>query len=72
MRSAAPAAKKAAKKSKPKTHSVIVVRGVFGHLSLYLDDYRIGGDKPWGGGKEILSFRVSTSNLRQAIKKRVP
>jgi hypothetical protein len=30
---------------------------------VYLDNYRIAGGKPWGGGKIIKSFKISRKEL---------
>lgn len=30
-----------------------IVRSGFGHLGVYLNDLRIAGEKPWGGGMTI-------------------
>ncbi len=43
-----------------------VVLGVEGK-SLYIDDYRVSGSKPLGGGKVIYSFSINIKELRNAI-----
>lgn len=49
-------------------HALRVVRGVDG-IAVYLNDHRIAGLKPWGGVTELLlARRVSTSDLRKAMK----
>lgn len=48
-----------------------LVDGVEGP-SLYLNQHRIAGPKPWGGGKVRLSWNLSESeveDLRKQIKK---
>ena len=34
---------------------------------LYLNDYRIAGDKPWGGGTTIQTWTVATDDLLKAV-----
>jgi hypothetical protein len=41
--------------SDPKGHTILVMSGPEGP-SLYLDDYRIAGPKPWGGGTVLHEF----------------
>ena len=36
--------------------------------SLYLNDFRISGSKPWGGGKVFMSFDVEEEDLLEAIR----
>jgi len=45
---------------------VDVVKGVEGP-SLYMQDYRVSGPKPWGGGKKIHTFKVDQKDLRRAL-----
>jgi hypothetical protein len=35
---------------------------------LYLNEYRIAGGKPWGGGITIKSWTISRAELLRAIK----
>lgn len=42
--------------------SIMVVKGVEGP-SLYINDYRIIGNKPWGGGTTFHEWKVSLSVL---------
>jgi hypothetical protein len=44
-----------------------VVSGVEGP-SLYLDQYRFAGNKPWGGGKIIHSWKVTAKDLRESLR----
>lgn len=46
-----------------------LVAGVEGP-SLYLNNYRIAGPKPWRGGKVVRSWRVRDEDVRQALKER--
>lgn len=41
-----------------------IVRGQFGHVAVYLDDLRIAGQKPWGGGKTIHSWQIDLGDKR--------
>lgn len=46
---------------------VEVVDGVEGK-SLYINDHRVCGPKPWGGGEAIEHFDVDKEKLEQALK----
>lgn len=35
--------------------------------SLYINDYRVSGPKPWGGGKTIFETDVTKEELYQAL-----
>ena len=37
---------------------------------IYLNDRRIAGAKPWGGGKTIYQFQVSTAKVRKLADER--
>lgn len=41
-----------------------IVRGQFGHMAVYLDDLRIAGEKPWGGGTTIWTFQMALEDQR--------
>jgi hypothetical protein len=56
-----------AKRSKPKEVTVKLVEGVEGN-SIYLNDYRIAGPKPWGGGKTLKEWTVTTEDIETALK----
>ncbi len=47
--------------------TLVLCQGVEGQC-VYLNDYRIAGPKPWGGGTTIKSWNVSTSDIEKAIK----
>ena len=47
---------------------LVYVSGVEGN-SVYLNDIRIAGPKPWGGGKIIKSLNVEEKNILYAMKK---
>ncbi len=49
-------------KTPPKLHDITVVAGVEGP-SVYLNDYRIAGPKPWGGGKILYQFFADDEDL---------
>ena len=41
-----------------------VVMGQLGSgMAIYLNGYRIAGNKPWGGGSTIKKFKVSAEDL---------
>lgn len=42
------------------------VQGVEGN-SIYLNDFRIAGPKPWGGGKVLRQWKVTLADLERAI-----
>jgi len=44
-----------------------VISGVEGP-SLYIDDYRVCGPKPWGGGKVLCSWVVKIKDIDRATK----
>uniref|UniRef100_A0A6M3LNW9 Uncharacterized protein n=1 Tax=viral metagenome TaxID=1070528 RepID=A0A6M3LNW9_9ZZZZ len=43
-------------------HTILVMSGPAGP-SLYLDDHRISGPKPWGGGTVLHEFRCTDRDL---------
>ena len=51
---------------KNKTLILEIVSGVEG-ASIYLNNFRISGPKPWGGGKVTRSFKVSVGDIRKAL-----
>jgi hypothetical protein len=46
-----------------------VVMGVEGYAA-YLNNYRIGGPKPWGGGQVVRSWQVDNVDVRKALEKK--
>jgi transcriptional regulator with XRE-family HTH domain len=50
---------------------LIVVSGVEGP-SIYLDDFRIAGPKPWGGGKVLYEFKVSAEGITGVLERATP
>ncbi len=49
------------------TFTIKLVEGVEGN-SIYLNDYRIAGPKPWGGGRVLHSWEVTAADIRNALK----
>lgn len=49
-----------------KEYELILSEGVEGP-SVYLNDFRIAGPKPWGGGKTLARWTVSKADLLKAI-----
>ena len=54
------------KKSVLPHHTVELVRGVSG-FCIYLNGFRIAGEKPGGGGKVIRRWELENDDLKQAI-----
>lgn len=54
---------------KPRRVEFLVVAGVEGP-ALYLNDFRVAGPKPWGGGKTLFSFQATTLDIQTALGKR--
>jgi hypothetical protein len=52
-------------------YELSLVGGVEGN-SVYLNDYRIAGPKPWGGGRVIKTFKVTLKDLIEAIPELKP
>lgn len=48
--------------------TLILVAGVEGP-SVYLNDHRIAGPKPWGGGEVIHEWRVRVAELDRALNR---
>lgn len=46
--------------------SILVVSGVEGP-SLYINNFRIVGSKPWGGGDIIKEWKVEMDDLRRDL-----
>lgn len=46
--------------------SIRIIKGVAG-MAIYINDYRIAGSKPWGGGTEVCTFRVRREDIVQAL-----
>lgn len=52
--------------AKGNTVNIMVVQGLEGK-SLYINDYRVSGPKPWGGGKTIFEADITKDELYQAL-----
>jgi len=52
------------------TWTIEIISGVEGSC-LALNDTRIAGPKPWGGGKVIYSFKVPVDTFIKEAKKRL-
>lgn len=55
------------RKTAPK-HELKFVQGQFGHVALYLNNYRIAGEKPWGGGKALRTWKVDEASIQCALR----
>lgn len=54
-------------KAKPKAYELEIVEWE-GHLHcVYLNNFRIAGGKPWGGGVTVKKFRLTVDDLKSAI-----
>lgn len=49
------------------TVTLALVKGVEG-IGVYLNDYRIAGPKPWGGGTTVSKWKVDLADIRRALK----
>ena len=49
-----------------KTVEVVLSRGVEG-LCIYVNDHRICGPKPWGGGKTVKRWTVEIDEIKESI-----
>ncbi len=59
----------AARKKALTGHHVEIVRGPAG-LAVYLNGFRIVGDKPWGGGRLEAEWDLTDEDLTTAIASR--
>lgn len=55
-------------KAAGKMVSVLVVSGVEGP-SIYINDYRVAGSKPWGGSRTLVEFNVPIEKIREQLDK---
>lgn len=58
----------ASKRTKPAADEVdiCIVSGVEGP-SIYINELRVAGPKPWGGGTTICEFRTKRANIDEAL-----
>ena len=52
----------------PETYKLTLCDGAEGQ-SIYLDDHRIAGPKPWGGGTVVKTWIVRAKDLKLAIER---
>ena len=45
---------------------IIVCKGVEGP-SIYINDYRVAGNKPWGGGENIITLEADVEDILKAL-----
>jgi hypothetical protein len=50
-----------------KTVEIAVVSGASGPC-VYINDYRVAGQKPWGGGKILFKFNVKATDIEKALQ----
>ncbi len=46
---------------------IMVVKGVEGP-SLYINNYRVAGPKPWGGGPAIMTWKIENERLEKDLQ----
>lgn len=51
--------------------TLLLVKGVEG-FAIYLNDYRIAGAKPWGGGSTLKSWEIKLDDLKRALPNLLP
>lgn len=49
------------------TYKLTIVEWEGSVRCVYLNDYRIAGSKPWGGGKTLREWTITLDDLRNAI-----
>lgn len=52
---------------KPKTYELEIVEWEGRLHCVYLNNFRIVGGKPWGGGNTVKSFSLTLADLKSAI-----
>jgi len=51
------------------SNTIQIIKGVVGY-SVYLNDYRIAGAKPWGGGESVAEFNnIKSAEITAQMKK---
>lgn len=55
-------------KAATKRVKIEVVRGVHGHMALYINDYRVAGSKPWGGGETLFTFKPEDEQFAKDLE----
>ena len=51
-----------------KTIEIIYVKGPVGN-SLYIDNFRVAGPKPWAGGQVISKWQIPLKDILSALPK---
>lgn len=46
--------------------TIDIIKGCEG-LSVYINDYRVAGNKPWGGGTVIQTFTANKKDILMAL-----
>lgn len=49
-----------------RTVKIELVNGCEGY-SVYIDDYRVAGLKPWGGGKVVKTWTAKVADIEKAL-----
>lgn len=49
-----------------KTVKIELVSGCEGY-SIYIDDCRVAGSKPWGGGRTVMQWTAKVDKIDQAL-----
>ena len=47
--------------------NILIVQGVEGK-SIYINDYRVAGRKPWGGGQTIVEWNCPDEDILKALE----
>ena len=47
-----------------------ICKGIEGYC-IYLNDFRIAGNKPWGRGKNIKTWQISLEDIEQALNEKI-
>jgi hypothetical protein len=50
----------------PQNVSILVVNGVEGP-SVYINDYRVAGPKPWGGGSAVVQIQTDPFSILEGL-----
>jgi hypothetical protein len=55
---------------KAKRVTIEAIEGPGNLIAVYIDDYRVAGPKPWGGGVSVFSLQADVADLRKALRER--
>lgn len=50
------------------TVTIELIRGIHGHTGLYVNDYRVAGEKPWGGGTTVNTWTMPREEFLAALE----